>query len=103
MTRPIPPDGTQFGRTRLSNALQSEQGGRSAPDHSNGLSRAAVFETARGLGLPMSNIHAPAVSVIVRSIGRPTLERGLESIAAQAYHSVEILLVEASGRRPPPV
>lgn len=48
---------------------------------------------------------APEVSVIVRSVARPTLARTLASIALQCDVTVEVLLVGASGRShplPPP-
>lgn len=39
----------------------------------------------------------PLVSVIVRTMGRSTLQTALRSVAAQTYGNVEIILVEASG------
>jgi tetratricopeptide (TPR) repeat protein len=57
----------------------------------------------KDFGPPMPSIQSPAVSVIVRSIGRPTLDRALESIATQAYPRVEIVLVAASGHSHAPV
>jgi hypothetical protein len=39
----------------------------------------------------------PLVSVIVRTMGRPTLPRALECIARQAYRPLEVVLVDASG------
>jgi len=39
----------------------------------------------------------PLVSVIVRSIGRPTLARALASLQAQTYANWELVLVNASG------
>ena len=47
-------------------------------------------------------MSAPDVSVIVRSIGRPTLARTLASIALQREVSLEVLLVAASGPAHPP-
>jgi len=47
----------------------------------------------------MSATPAPAlVSVIVRTLGRGTLVRALESVAAQTYRPIEIVLVDAVGR-----
>ena len=43
----------------------------------------------------------PTVSVIVRSVGRPTLERALASIAAQDHPHVEVVVVAASGEGHP--
>ena len=39
----------------------------------------------------------PLVSVIVRSIGRETLQQALDSIAAQTYPNIEVVLVNAKG------
>jgi len=39
----------------------------------------------------------PLVSIIVRSIGRVTLEEALDSIAAQTYSNIEVIVVNASG------
>lgn len=39
----------------------------------------------------------PLVSVIVRSLGRPTLNEALDSIARQTYPNVEIIVVDAAG------
>jgi glycosyltransferase involved in cell wall biosynthesis len=41
----------------------------------------------------------PLVSVIVRTLGRGTLVRTLESIAAQTHRPLEIVLVDSAGRR----
>ncbi len=43
----------------------------------------------------------PSVSIVVRSIGRPTLERALASIAAQDHPAIEIVIVAASGSNHP--
>jgi hypothetical protein len=48
-------------------------------------------------------MHTPRVSVVVRSIGRPTLVPTLASIAAQGYPSVEIVVVAATGDAHPPI
>jgi glycosyltransferase involved in cell wall biosynthesis len=39
----------------------------------------------------------PLVTVVVRTMGRPTLERTLRRIAAQTHRPLEIVLVDASG------
>lgn len=41
--------------------------------------------------------HAPLVSVIVRTMGRPELPRALDSIASQTYPNIEVVLVDALG------
>jgi glycosyltransferase involved in cell wall biosynthesis/Flp pilus assembly protein TadD len=43
------------------------------------------------------------VSVIVRSMGRPHLERALASLARQDYPSLEVLVVDATGGKHPPL
>lgn len=40
---------------------------------------------------------APLVSVLVRSTDRPTLERALDSAAAQTWPNIELIVVAASG------
>lgn len=51
----------------------------------------------------MSGSGILAVSVVVRSIGRATLDRALTSIAAQRHPPAEIIVVAASGRDHPPI
>ena len=46
----------------------------------------------------MTSAGRPALSVVVRSIGRTTLDRALASIAAHRHPPAEIVLVAASGR-----
>jgi predicted O-linked N-acetylglucosamine transferase (SPINDLY family) len=41
----------------------------------------------------------PLVSVLIRSMDRPTLERALASVAAQTYPAIEIVVVAACGGR----
>lgn len=41
----------------------------------------------------------PLVSVLVRSMDRPTLQRALDSIAAQDYARIEVVVVAACGNR----
>lgn len=41
--------------------------------------------------------HAPLVSVIVRSMDRPSLARALQSVAEQTHRPIEVLLVNARG------
>lgn len=45
----------------------------------------------------------PLVSVIVRSMNRPTLPEALESVAAQTYAPIEVIVVNATGRPHRPV
>jgi glycosyltransferase involved in cell wall biosynthesis len=45
----------------------------------------------------MSSKFAPLVSVVVRTMGRPTLARALARIAAQAHRPLETVLVDAAG------
>ena len=49
------------------------------------------------------DIYTPLVSIVVRSMGRPELRLALESIAAQDYPRIEIILVDASGGTHPPL
>lgn len=49
----------------------------------------------------MQKPAAPTVSVIVRSMARPTLANALESIAAQDYPELEVLVVAACGATHP--
>ena len=45
----------------------------------------------------------PLVSIVVRSMDRPTLEHALASIAAQAWPAIEVLVVNAKGPSHSPV
>ncbi len=45
----------------------------------------------------------PLVSIVVRSMGRPELRLALESIAAQDYPRIEVVLVDATGGTHPPL
>jgi glycosyltransferase involved in cell wall biosynthesis len=44
-----------------------------------------------------STATPPLVSVVVRTMGRPTLPRALASVAAQTWRPLEIVLVDAAG------
>jgi glycosyltransferase involved in cell wall biosynthesis len=48
-----------------------------------------------------STASAPLVSVVVRTMGRPALERALDAVARQAYRPVEVVLVDAAGTLAP--
>lgn len=45
----------------------------------------------------------PLVSIIVRSMGRPELRRALESLAAQDYPKLDVIIVDATGGYHPPL
>lgn len=47
---------------------------------------------------PPTDDAVPLISVIVRSIDRPSLHRALDSVAAQELPGVEVLVVDALGR-----
>lgn len=51
-------------------------------------------------GAPL--VNTPLVSVLIRSIARPTLAQALESVALQDYPSLEIVLVAATPHHPSP-
>ena len=46
---------------------------------------------------------SPLVSIIVRSMGRPELRVALESLAAQDYPALDIIVVDATGGAHPPL
>ena len=45
----------------------------------------------------------PLVSIVVRSVGRPTLASALESLAAQDHPALEVIVVDATGGTHPPL
>jgi LmbE family N-acetylglucosaminyl deacetylase/glycosyltransferase involved in cell wall biosynthesis len=49
------------------------------------------------LGLVLDSRDRPLVSVIIRSMDRPTLLKALDSIALQTYSNIEIVVVNAKG------
>ena len=53
--------------------------------------------------IAMTSAEGPTLSVVVRSIGRDTLDRALNSIAAQGAPAAEIVIVAASGRDHAPI
>jgi LmbE family N-acetylglucosaminyl deacetylase len=71
----------------------------SAADLAIGL--APLFESALGrrrrIGVAIESADVPLVSVIVRSMDRPTLAEALDSLAAQTYPNIEVLVVNAKG------
>lgn len=53
----------------------------------------------KSLGLPLAGRDIPLVSVIIRSMDRPTLSDALDSIALQTYSNIEVVVVNAKGGR----
>lgn len=51
----------------------------------------------RGFGFATSGGDLPLVSVIIRSMDRPTLTDALNSLALQTYPNIEVVLVNAKG------
>ena len=68
---------------------------------------APLFESALGrrrrFGVAAEGADVPLVSVIVRSMERPTLPEALASVAVQTYSNIEVLVVNATGRPHSPV
>ena len=62
-----------------------------------------MSDAAMPAGPVLPAIAQPLVSVIVRSMDRPTLRAALDSLAAQDYPAIEVLVVGASGPAHPPV
>lgn len=54
-------------------------------------------ERQKELGLSLDARDVPLVSVLVRSMDRPTLSDALDSIALQTYSNIEVVLVNAKG------
>lgn len=77
----------------------------SAADLGAGLT--PLFESALGrrrrLGVAVDGADLPLVSVIVRSMDRPTLAQALASVAAQTYPNIEAVVVNAKGGRHSPL
>ncbi len=51
----------------------------------------------KALGLVLDSSDIPLVSIIIRSIDRPTLSDALDSIALQTYPNIEVIIVNAKG------
>jgi len=51
----------------------------------------------KALGLVMDSSDLPPVSVIIRSMDRPTLSDALDSVALQTYPNIEVVVVNAKG------
>jgi len=56
-------------------------------------------ERQQALGLPLTAADIPLVSVLIRSMDRPSLRAALDSVALQTYPNVEVVLVNACGNR----
>ncbi len=56
------------------------------------------YQRQKTLGLALKNTDIPLVSVIIRSMDRPTLSDALDSVALQTYSNIEVLVVAASGK-----
>lgn len=66
---------------------------------------ASEYRKRQAQGIPaIGSQDVPLVSVIVRSMERPTLDEALDSIALQTYPNIEVVLVNAkgTGHRPLP-
>ncbi|MGH8559549.1 MAG: glycosyltransferase [Methylococcales bacterium] len=50
---------------------------------------------------PVTDAEPPLVSVVIRSMGRATLQEALESVEKQTYPRIEILVVNAKGEDHP--
>ena len=66
-----------------------------------------LYESAvarrRRLGIAVDGTELPLVSIIVRSMDRPTLPEALASLAAQSYANLEAVVVNAKGTRHSPL
>ena len=81
----------------------------------NGASHAEAFERCSGLadvrtwwhgdhlstrlnvsGVPVSARNLPLVTVMIRTTGRQSLERALDSVFAQTYPHIEVLVIDAT-------
>ncbi|MEK6685301.1 MAG: PIG-L family deacetylase, partial [Pseudomonadota bacterium] len=51
----------------------------------------------KALGLALDSRDLPLVSVIIRSMDRPTLSDALDSVALQTYPNIEVVIVNAKG------
>lgn len=59
---------------------------------------ASEYQRLSRLGLPVDGRNdLPLVSVVVRSMDRPTLAGALDSLALQTYPNIEVLVVNAKG------
>ena len=56
---------------------------------------APEYQQQREVGLPIRPADVPLVSVLIRSMDRPTLKTALDSIALQTYANIEVVIVNA--------
>jgi LmbE family N-acetylglucosaminyl deacetylase/GT2 family glycosyltransferase len=60
---------------------------------------ASEYERRRAIGqASVGSLDLPLVSVIVRSMDRPSLREALDSIALQTYPNIEVVVVDAKGK-----
>jgi glycosyltransferase involved in cell wall biosynthesis len=85
--RPTPPGERDAGVPRGAASTRGAQD--HAPDTRNVLQN-RVAEL-------LANPEAPPVSVVIRSTGRPELAEALDSVAAQTYPRIEVIVVDALG------
>ena len=50
------------------------------------------------MGFPMMPADVPLVSVLIRSMDRPTLKAALDSVALQTYSNLEVVIINALGK-----
>lgn len=50
-----------------------------------------------------SSCASPLVSVVIRSLGRASLDAALASVARQSHREIEVVVVDATGGRHPPL
>ncbi len=55
------------------------------------------YSRQKALGLVLDDRDIPLVSIIIRSLGRPTLSDALDSVALQTYSKIEVIIVNAKG------
>ncbi len=56
------------------------------------------YARQQALGLPQVADDLPLVSVLIRSMNRPTLRETLDSVALQTYSHIEVVIVAACGQ-----
>lgn len=61
------------------------------------------YSRQKALGLVLDSQDLPLVSVIIRSMDRPTLCDALDSVALQTYANIEVVIVNAKGADHRPV
>ena len=61
------------------------------------------YARQKELGLTLDSRDVPLVSVIIRSMDRPTLDDALDSVALQTYPNIEVVVVNARGTEHKPL